>query len=168
MILLASSPMPFSDRGRAWKILGALLLLYAGCRYNHQRSKTLDPPIWACAAHPDRFEGHRFWILAEGIAALDPAGAWFEAEPTGYRVRVQIPPGTAPEGLKEGRDVYASVLFQGGAFVLEPGSRTAAPEPLTHLSLYLISIPALGFVAVCFLKRFRPSLSWTLECRRDA
>ena len=144
----------FSTPGRPWKILGALLLLYAGCRWSlHGRG---EREAWACEGHPEALDGHVFWLFSERITAVDPATRTLEVEPHGYRIRIQASEADWPRGAEAGRRLYARFRFdkvQG--FVLEDGARTAADQPLTHLHLYLVSIPALGVAAALFFSRFR-------------
>ncbi len=163
MILLASGSMPFSSRGRPWKILSALLLLYAGCLYHYLADRVREPPIWACEGHPEKADGRRFWLIGERITAVDPREGVLEVEPKGYRVRIHgdLPKGAGPEGR-----LYAVARFhKGSGFALESGARVGPPQALTHLNLYLVSIPALAFVIWVFLRRFRFTAG---ELRRHA
>ncbi len=148
-------PWLFSSTGRPWKILGALLLLYAGCRWSlHGRH---EPEPWACEGHPERWDGREFWIFAERITAADPETGTLEVEPHQYRLRIQVPEGTWPAGAAVDRRLYARLSFRKDqGFLLAPGARTTPPQPWTHYHLYLVSLPALAVATALFLKRFRP------------
>ena len=165
MIPIPSAPMPFSTRGRGWKALAALLLFYAGCLYSHLAWGRAEPPIWTCESHPERHEGRLLWVIGEPITALDPESGEIEIEPDGYRVRLLARDGF-PAGSRDGARLYGRVRYrQAEGFVLEPGSHTSPPLPLKNLDLYLVSLPALAFVAWAFLRRFRPSSDLTLSPR---
>ena len=147
-------PWLFSNAHRPWKILGSLLLLYAGCRWSlHGRD---EPALWVCEGHPERMDGRDFWLFAQRITAADPTSGTLEVEPQGYRVRIQVPPEAWPSGAAVDHRLYARLRFdREKRFRLLPGARTAPPKPLAHLHLYLVSIPALAVAVALFLKRFR-------------
>lgn len=146
-------PWLFSDTWRPWKIVAALLLLYAGCRWSlHGRD---EPAPWACEGHPDRLDGRDFWIFAERITAADPGKGTLEVEPHGYRLRIQAA-GAWPAGAAVDSRLSARLRYdRERGFLLQPGARAAPPQPLAHLNLYLVSIPALALAAALFLRRFR-------------
>ena len=137
-----------------WKFLGTLLLLYAGCRWSlHQRG---ERPLWACDGHPEALDGRDFWLMAETLTAVDPATGTLEVEPSDYRLRLQAPEGTWPRDAAVGRRLYAHFRFSKTAgFVLQPGARTGPPQPFAHMDLYLVSVPALAFAILLFLRSFR-------------
>lgn len=159
MIPIPSGPMPFSSRGRGWRALAALLLFYAGCLYNHRAWGKAEPPIWYCEGHPS--ENRILWLTGEKVTALG-AGS-FEIEPGGYRVRVL---GELPEGSAVGARLHARIRYRKAeGFTLEPGARASPPLPVNNLDLFLVSVPALAFVALAFLRRFRPTLALEVEPR---
>ena len=157
--------MLFSSAGRGWKILGALLLLYAGCLYNHL-DQARQLPLWGCESHPAEADGMPFWLQAERIEAVDPVACTLIVEPKGYRVVVHVPPDAMTDGMRPGNRLYARLKYdRARGFLMEPGARTAAPQRIAHLELYLVSIPALLWVVVAFLRRFKPSFRGILEPR---
>ena len=156
MIPLPSGPMPFSRRGRGWKALSALLLFYAGCLFNHRGWGKAEPPAWTCESHPERSEDRVLWMIGERITAVDEEASEIEIEPDGYRMRIVVKEGRMPEGARADARLYARVRYrQAEGFSLEPGAHTAPPLPVKSLDLYLVSVPALAFVAFVFLRRFR-------------
>ncbi len=157
--------MLFSDAGRPWKMLGALLLLYAGCAYNHL-DQAHGLPLWGCESHPDAAHGKPFWLHAERIQAVDPGALTLTVEPKGYRVLVHVPPGAMTTGMQPGNRLYARLRYdRERGFLMEPGARTASPQRIAHLELYLVSIPALLWVALVFLRQFRISFQGGLAPR---
>ena len=152
--------MLFSSRGRGWKILGALLLFYAGCLYNHVSTAREEMPVWAFESHPDRAQGHRCWLYAEEILEVDPAAGTITVEPKGYRVAVHAPPEAFTAGMRPGGRLYARLRYDRSlGFLLEPGARTTPPRRIPHLELFLVSVPAVLLVGMLFLRHFRPSLT---------
>ncbi|GEM_PF-6132593 len=154
----------FSGFGRPWKVFGALLLLYIGCRWSlHSRGE----PIWSCEGHPEHMDGKEFWLLAERVTAADAETWTLEVEPDRYRILIQAAQDTWPHGVTVGSRLYAHLRFvKGRGFVLEPLARVAPPQALPHLHLYLVSLPALAIAAALFLRRFRLGPDG-LEARTD-
>ena len=159
------TPVLFSDAARGWKMLGALLLLYAGCAYNHL-DQARELPLWGCESHPAEADGLPFWLQAERIVSMDPVACTLTVEPKGYRVLVHVPPEAMTDGMRPGNRLYARLRFdRERGFLMEPGARTASPKRIAHLELYLVSIPALLWVAVVFLRQFRVSFQGILTPR---
>lgn len=157
--------MMFSDRGRAWKMLGALLLLYAGCAYNH-RDQARELPLWGCESHPAEADGMPFWLQAERIRSVDPVACTLTVEPKGYRLLIHVPPETMTAGMRPGNRLYARLRYnRERGFLMEPGARTASPQIIAHLELYLVSLPALLWIGVVFFRQFRASFQWGLAPR---
>ncbi len=146
-------------------MLGALLLLYAGCVYNN-RDQARELPLWGCESHPAEADGKPFWLQAERIQSVDPVACTLTVEPKGYRTLIHVPPEAMTAGMQPGNRLYARLRFdRDRGFLMQPGARTAIPQTIPHLELYLVSIPALLWVVVVFLRQFRPSFQGDLSPR---
>jgi hypothetical protein len=160
--------MLFSDAGRAWKILGALLLFYAGGLYNHMSMGAREMPVWSLECHPERAHGRSIWLYAERILEADPVAGTITVEPKGYRVVIHAPAETFTAETRPGGRLYGRLRYdRDRGFLLDPDARTTVPQRLPRLDLVLASLPALLLVGVLLLKHFRSSLAGGIAPREE-
>lgn len=127
-------------------LLGAFSLL---CRQARQTYSNLEPSFEACLNEPERFDGREVRGYPFHVAAIRKDGFVACQE----RVKMFVTP--RPPDVREGDWVGLVGDFRRGGFV-EARTVTRLPHYREkRAAMYAVSLAALAFVAVVFLKSFR-------------